>query len=236
MLILGKEDLMKSSSDFLYYVPIFSDLPEETIEQISQVGIRKTFKKDSIILMEEDESGALFIIVKGKVKVTRTSSDGREVILNILSESDIFGEMALIDGLTRSATVTSLEPSELFIIQRNQFLEFLKEHPEISIAVMQELSKRLRTADMQIKSLSLKDAEGKVATVIVQLANDTGRIRQGAVEIEKLPLQQDLANMAGTSRETISRTLHSFAKKGVIELEGSKLRIFQFEKFKATYL
>ncbi len=227
---------MKVSSDFLYYVPIFSDLPEETIEQIAQVGIRKSFKKESIILMEEDESGSLFIIAKGKVKVTRTSSDGREVILNILSDSDIFGEMSLIDGLTRSATVTALEPSELFIIQRNQFLEFLKEHPEISIAVMQELSKRLRTADMQIKSLSLKDAEGKVATVIVQLANDQGRIRQGAVEIEKLPLQQDLANMAGTSRETISRTLHTFAKKGLIELEGSKLRIFEFEKFKASYL
>lgn len=227
---------MKSSSDFLYYVPIFSDLPEEIIEQIAQVGIRKTFKKESIILMEEDESGSLFIIAKGKVKVTRTSSDGREVILSILSDSDIFGEMSLIDGLTRSATVTALETSELFIIQRNQFLEFLKEHPEISIAVMQELSKRLRTADMQIKSLSLKDAEGKVATVIVQLANDQGRIRQGAVEVEKLPLQQDLANMAGTSRETISRTLHTFAKKGLIELEGSKLRIFEFEKFKVTYL
>jgi len=227
---------MKSSSDFLYYVPIFSDLPEEIIEQIAQVGIRKTFKKESIILMEEDESGSLFIIAKGKVKVTRTSSDGREVILNILSDSDIFGEMSLIDGLTRSATVTALETSELFIIQRNQFLEFLKEHPEISIAVMQELSKRLRSADMQIKSLSLKDAEGKVATVIVQLANDQGRIRQGAVEVEKLPLQQDLANMAGTSRETISRTLHTFAKKGLIELEGSKLRIFEFEKFKTTYL
>ncbi|MDX1700389.1 MAG: Crp/Fnr family transcriptional regulator [Melioribacteraceae bacterium] len=227
---------MSNSSDFLYYVPIFSDLPEETIEQISQVGIKKNYKKDTIILMEEDESGALFIIVDGKVKVTRTSNDGREVILNILSESDIFGEMALLDGLTRSATVTAIEDSELFIIQRNQFLEFLKEHPEISIALMQELSKRLRTADMQIKSLSLKDAEGKVATVIVQLANDHGRIRQGAVEIEKLPLQQDLANMAGTSRETISRTLHSFAKKGLIELEGSKLRIYQFDKFKSTYL
>lgn len=227
---------MSTSSDFLYYVPIFSDLPEETIEQIAQVGVKKTFPKDTIILMEEDESGALFVIVSGKVKVTRTSNDGREVILNILSESDIFGEMALLDGLTRSATVTALEDSELFIIQRNQFLEFLKEHPEISIALMQELSKRLRTADMQIKSLSLKDAEGKVATVIVQLANDHGRIRQGAVEIEKLPLQQDLANMAGTSRETISRTLHSFAKKGLIELEGSRLRIYQFEKFKSTYL
>ena len=87
---------MSSSSDFLYYVPIFSDLPEETIEQISQVGIKKTFNKDTIILMEEDESGALFIIVTGKVKVTRTSNDGREVILNILSEADIFGEMALL--------------------------------------------------------------------------------------------------------------------------------------------
>ncbi|MBK7107179.1 MAG: Crp/Fnr family transcriptional regulator [Ignavibacteriae bacterium] len=227
---------MKSSSDFLYYVPIFSDLPDETIEQILQVGVRKAFKKETIILMEEDDSGALFIIITGKVKVTRTSNDGREVILNILSEADIFGEMALLDGLSRSATVTAIEDSELFIIQRNQFLEFLKEHPEISIALMQELSKRLRTADMQIKSLSLKDAEGKVATVIVQLANDHGRIRQGAVEIDKLPLQQDLANMAGTSRETISRTLHSFAKKGLIELEGSKLRIFQFDKFKSTYL
>ncbi|GBD89311.1 cAMP receptor protein [bacterium BMS3Abin04] len=143
--------------------------------------------------------------------------------------------MALLDGQTRSATVSALENSELFIIQRNQFLEFLKEHPEISIALMQELSKRLRSADMQIKSLSLKDAEGKVATVILQLANDIGKIRQGIVEIEKLPLQQDLANMAGTSRETISRTLHSFVKKGLIELEGSKLRIFNYEKFKNTY-
>ncbi|PID59380.1 MAG: Crp/Fnr family transcriptional regulator [Ignavibacteriae bacterium] len=227
---------MSTSSDFLYYVPIFSDLPEETIKQISQVGIIASHKKDSIILMEEDESGALFVIVTGKVKVSRTSNDGREVILNILGESDIFGEMALLDGLSRSATVTALENTELFIIQRNQFLEFLKEHPEISIALMQELSKRLRTADMQIKSLSLKDAEGKVATVILQLANDHGRIKHGAVEIEKLPFQQDLANMAGTSRETISRTLHSFAKKGLIEFEGSNLRIFDFEKFKASYL
>ncbi len=227
---------MSNSTEFLLYVPIFSDLPEDTIAKIAQVGSTRTYKKDSIILMEDEVGGALFIIVKGKVKVTRTSNDGREVILNILTDSDIFGEMALLDGQTRSATVTAMEDSEIFIIQRNQFLEFLKEHPEISIALMQELSKRLRTADMQIKSLSLKDAEGKVATVILQLANDIGKIKQGIVEIDKLPLQQDLANMAGTSRETISRTLHSFAKKGLIELEGSKLRIFNYERFKNMFL
>ena len=224
-----------NSTDFLLYVPIFSDLPEETIEKISQIGQRKTYSKESVILMEEEAGSALFVIIYGKVKIARTSNDGREVILSILSESDFFGEMALLDGMTRSATVIALEDSEVFIIQRADFLQLLKEHPEISIALLTELTRRLRTADMKIKSLSLKDAEGKVATVILQLADDVGKIKQGIVEIEKLPLQQDLANMAGTSRETISRTLHSFAKKGQVELDGSKLRILNYEKFKELY-
>jgi len=224
------------SSDFLKYVPIFMELPEATLEKIELVGSRRNFQKDQIILLEEEVGSALFMIVTGKVKVSRSSSDGREVILTILSESDFFGEMAILDGLTRSATVTATEPTELFMIQRKDFLELLKTYPEISISLLQELTKRLRAADMKIKALSLKDAEGKVATVILQLADDIGMIKRGIVEIEKLPLQQDLANMAGTSRETISRTLHSFAKKGLIELEGSKLRILNYEKFKETYI
>lgn len=177
----------------------------------------------------------MFIIIEGKVKISRLSDDGKEVILTILSDSDFFGEMAILDGLTRSANVTAMEDSELFLIQRSDFIDLLKNHPEVSIALLQELTQRLRAADMKIKSLSLKDAEGKVATVIMQLADDVGKIKQGVVEIEKLPFQHDLANMAGTSRETISRTLHSFAKKGLVELDGSKLRILNYEKFKELF-
>jgi CRP-like cAMP-binding protein len=143
--------------------------------------------------------------------------------------------MAILDGQSRSANVTAMEDSELFIIQRSEFLELIQSHPEIAVALLQELTSRLRAADMKIKSLSLKDAEGKVATVILQLADDIGKIKQGTVEIEKLPYQHDLANMAGTSRETISRTLHSFAKKGMVELEGSRLRIINYEKFKEMF-
>ncbi|MCX6174248.1 MAG: Crp/Fnr family transcriptional regulator [Ignavibacteriales bacterium] len=225
-----------SSSKFLSYVPIFSDLPTETLTMIEKIGTIKMYKKNDVVLMEEEAGTALFVIVKGKVKVARSSNDGREVILTILSESDFFGEMAILDGLTRSATVTSIEESELFLIQRNDFLNLLREFPEISISLLQELTKRLRSADAKIKALSLKDAEGKVATVILQLADDIGRIKHGKVEIEKLPLQQDLANMAGTSRETISRTLHSFAKKGLIELDGTKLSILDYEKFKEKFI
>ncbi len=228
--------LPKNSLDFLLDVPIFADLDQPTLEKIAGLGKTKSYEKDETILVEEDAGSALFVITKGKVKVARQSSDGREVILTILSESDFFGEMAILDGLNRSATVVATEDSELFIIQRQDFVNLLKEHPEISISLLQELTARLRAADMKIKALSLKDAEGKVATVILQIADDIGKIKHGIVEIERLPLQQDLANMAGTSRETISRTLHSFAKKGLIELDGSRLRILNYEKFKESYV
>jgi CRP-like cAMP-binding protein len=224
-----------SSSEFLAYVPIFSEIPMEIIEKIEKIGTRKNYLKNDVILMENEVGTALFVIVTGKVKVARTSGDGREVILTILSESDFFGEMAILDGQTRSATVVAIEDSELFLIQRNDFINLLKEFPEVAISLLQELTKRLRSADAKIKALSLKDAEGKVATVLLQLADDVGKIKQGKVEIEKLPLQQDLANMAGTSRETISRTIHSFAKKGLVELDGNKLRITDYEKFKELF-
>ncbi len=226
---------MNALGECLQLVPIFSDLPEEVIDQVVLIGNKKTYAKESVILVEEEIGTALFVIISGKVKVSRSSSDGREVILSILSDSDFFGEMSILDGLNRSATVVALEDSELFIIQRKEFLDLLNKHPEITIALLSELTQRLRNADMKIKALSLKDAEGKVATVILQLADDIGKIKHGTVEIDKLPLQQDLANMAGTSRETISRTIHSFARKGLVEMDGSKLKIIDYEKFRETF-
>jgi len=212
---------------FLKSVPIFSELDDASLEKVSKLGTVQSFVKDAVILSEQEAGSALFVIVSGKVKISRVSNDNldKEVILSLLNPSDFFGEMALLDGLKRSATVTAMEESKVFIIQRNDFLDLLKTHPEVSISLLQELTQRLRAAGMKIKALSLKDAEGKVATVLLQLADDIGKIKQGVVEIEKLPYQHELANMAGTSRETISRTLHSFAKKGLVELEGSKLRI-----------
>jgi len=221
--------------EFLKQVPIFSDLDEDSLNIVANSGFLQSYKKDSLILSEEDAGNALFVIAGGKVKVVRSDSGEKEVILAILNESDFFGEMALLDGLNRSANVIAMEDSKLFIIQRSEFLELLRKYPDVSIALLQELSTRLRASSMKIKALSLKDAEGKVATVLLQLADDIGKIKHGIVEIEKLPFQHELANMAGTSRETISRTLHSFAKKGLVELDGSKLRIIDYEKFQEMF-
>jgi CRP/FNR family transcriptional regulator, cyclic AMP receptor protein len=223
------------TKEILRLVPIFSDLDEDTLNKLSQLGSQKTYPKESIIVSENEAGAALYIIIEGKVKISRRNSDDREVILSILSESDFFGEMSIIDGESRSANVTAMDDSKLLIIQRNEFLELLHSHPEVSIALLHELTQRLRNADIKIKALSLKDSDGKVATVILQLAEDMGMIKNGIVEIEKLPFQHDLANMAGTSRETISRTLSSFAKKGLIEHEGSRLRILDYAKFKESF-
>jgi CRP-like cAMP-binding protein len=227
---------LQESITILRRVPIFSDINEKELAKIARVGVRKRYKKGNIILLEEEAGTALFVIISGKVKIVRTDDEGREVILSILGESEFFGEMSIIDGLARSASVVAITKADVFIIHRQDFIDLLHEYPIVAIALLRELTMRLRKADSQIKSLSLKDAAGRVAYVLLQLADDIGKIRKGRVEIEELPLQQDLANMAGTSRETISRMLHNFIRKGYIAVEGNKLIINDYEKFKSLHL
>jgi CRP-like cAMP-binding protein len=227
---------MVEEVSFLRNVPIFNELSDQELEKIAALGVRKKYKKGSIILLEEETGAALFVIVSGKVKIVRMDDDGREVILSILGGSDFFGEMAILDGLTRSASVVATSKSELFMIHRRDFLKLLNDFPMVAIALLRELTGRLRKADAQIKSLSLKDAAGRVANVVLQLADEIGMFRKGRVEIDELPLQQDLANMAGTSRETISRMIHKFIKKGYLQLQGNRLIINDYESFKNLHV
>jgi CRP/FNR family cyclic AMP-dependent transcriptional regulator len=221
---------------FLQNVPIFAELEEPELKKIEKLGLRKKYKKGNIVVLEKEMGAALFVIISGKVKIVRTDEDGREVILSIFGPGEFFGEMSLLDGLARSASVVALAKAELFMIHRRDFLKLLNEHPQVAISLLGELTTRLRKADTQIKSLSLKDASGRVANVILMLADDIGVFRKGKVEIDELPLQQDMANMAGTSRETVSRMLHQFIREGHLQLEGNKLTINDYEEFRKQYL
>jgi CRP/FNR family cyclic AMP-dependent transcriptional regulator len=221
---------------FLQNVPIFADLEEPELKKIEKLGLRKKYKRGNIVVLEKETGAALFVIISGKVKIVRTDEDGREVILSIFGPGEFFGEMSLLDGLARSASVVALAKAELFMIHRRDFLRLLHEHPQVAISLLGELTTRLRKADAQIKSLSLKDALGRVANVILTLADDIGIFRKGKVEIDELPLQQDMANMAGTSRETVSRMIHQFIREGHLQLDGNKLTINDYEEFRKQYL
>jgi CRP/FNR family transcriptional regulator, cyclic AMP receptor protein len=226
---------MKEAMEFLKNAPIFEELEERDFARISACGVRKTYKKGEVILMEEESGSALFVIINGEVKVVRIGEDGREVILSILGPSDIFGEMALLDGEARSASVVALDSAELFMLHRKDFLALLHEYPTIAISLLKHLTQRLRRADALIKSLSLKDAYHRVGYVLLQFADERGRIRQGKVEIDNLPVQQEIANMAGTTRETVSRTLGKMEKLKMLHVEGNTVVIIDYDSFREKF-
>jgi CRP/FNR family transcriptional regulator, cyclic AMP receptor protein len=219
----------------LKFIPIFSELSETDLQKIARASIKQLYRKDNMILIEEEFGSTMFVILNGRVKISRISEDGREVILSILSEGDFFGEMSILDGETRSANVVTLEDSEILVIRREDFLQMLHDFPQIAINLLKELAHRLRKSDSQIKSLSLQNATGKVASTLLRIADDSGKIHLGQVEIPKLPPQQDLANMAGTSRETISRVIKSLSEKGYLKKIGSKLIIMDYESFRSDF-
>lgn len=222
-------------SSILAMVPLFGELDDDALDKISALMQKRTYPKNKMILMEDDEGDTLFIIDKGSVKITRISEDGREVILSMLGEGDFFGEMSLLDGEARSANVVTLEESEVFLLKRSDLLRLLEQYPRISICLMEELARRLRQSDQLIESLSLGDAEGRIALTLLRLAEDLGIYKAGRVVIDNLPYQQDIANMAGTSRETVSRTLKLLEDKDFITKEGHHLTILNYEQFKKNF-
>ncbi len=216
-------------------IPLFADLDEETLLELDQLLTVKKYKKNNLIIFEDDRGLNLFIISEGRVKISQISEEGGEVILAILGEGEFFGELSVVDGLSRSATVTALDQVELLVMKRDDFIDALQKHAPISYFLLKELAQRIRKSDAQINSLSLRNAKGRVATTLIRLAEDIGRFKDGKVTIPALPLQRDLANIAGTSRETISRVIAAFEKEDHCYKKDDALVFENFDSFKRKY-
>lgn len=224
-----------SDIKLLASVPIFSELTSLELEELRSRMSRQRYKKSNMILMEDEFGDTFFIISKGIVKITRISEEGREVILAMLGEGDFFGEMSLLDGETRSANAIAFDDAEVLILKRHDFIDLLQKYPKIAISLLAEMASRIRKSDHQIESLSLSDAEHRIGMTLMRLAEDLGTIHHGVVEITKMPYQKDLASMAGTSRETVSRMLKLLEKKGMIKRQAHTLSIQDFTLFKRTF-
>ena len=224
-----------NSAEYLRSVSIFSDLSDVEFASISKKMTPYSYSKGEFIVMEEMEGQQCYFITQGSVKITRSSKEGREVILAILTAGEFFGEMSLLDGETRSANVLTLEETKVLALNRNDFMATLEEYPRVSIQLLKELTIRLRKSDLQIASLTLSDAEKRIGLCILRLAGEQGTIRQGHVKIKKFPFQHDIANMAGTSRETVSRTLVLFEQNGLIQREGRQLTIVDYMQFQREF-
>jgi CRP-like cAMP-binding protein len=211
------------SRDLVANVSIFNGLDAAALDLLGSKLKQVEFAKDSIIVSQDDPGDSMFIIQKGRVKVGFYGDTGREVILSILRAGDFFGEMSLLDGQPRSANVIAIEKSEMLVLSREDFVLHLNEQPGTALNILAEMSLRLRRADEVIGNLALLDVYGRVARVLSDLARSDGVSSDEGVVIRERPTQQDLASMTGASRETVSRVLSEFQRRGLLSMQGKKI-------------
>jgi CRP/FNR family transcriptional regulator, cyclic AMP receptor protein len=212
-------------------VPLFSSLSSMDRTAICRIMLHKKFSQGETIVHEDDDEGqTFFVIVSGRVHVAVITSEGKSAILATLKPGDFFGEMAILDGEPRSASVIASEDCTLLMLYRKMFLDILQRYPKITIQMLIEMSRRIRRANKHINTLSLMSVYGRVADVLLQLAKDQGQRVREMIVIPSRPTHQVIADMAGTSRETVSRILSQLQKKHYIVIDGKKLVILNEEK------
>ena len=216
---------------FLRNVPLFESLSEEDLAALAKVTITRTFSRDSVIILAEEEGDTLFIIENGQVKVSIVSEDGREVILSLLGAGAVFGELSLLDGKPRSANVIATKDTELIMLRRADFIQLIFKVPKIATALLAELASRLRRTDRQIEGLALLDVTSRISETLLQLAGDQGVETETGIVIRNRPTHQELANMSGTTRETVSRVLKRLENQGYIQCQGRTITIVREENW-----
>ena len=207
------------STVLLRNVPLFSMLPEGQLQLLTQVLSRKAYPKNSTIIAAGDPTDAMYIVVSGRLKVVMSDKQGQEVILAILSQGEFFGEMGLIAQAPRSATVTTIEPCELLTITRADFNKCLQGNFDLTMNVIRGLVKRLREADKKIGSLALMDVYGRVARLLLEMAETI----DGQKVITKKLTKRDIAKMIGASREMVSRVMKELQTSGRIEVRAGEI-------------
>ena len=224
---------MKSQMELLAGVPLFKALSESELKKLAQVMIPRKYGKNEAILVEDDESAnSMFVIVSGRIRVSVSGVEGREAILAIMEKGDYFGEMSVIDGEPRSASVRALAPAELLVLRREDLLAQIGKNPRLALSMLIEFSRRLRNADGRITSLALLGVCGRVAGTILDLAKRKGRRVNNMVVIENRPTHQEIAELSGTTRETVSRILSRLRRSGSLIIERDRIVIPDIKELK----
>lgn len=197
-----------------------NSLTETELRALSGQGAIKSFQRHTIIVSEGDETDSLYVILSGRVKVFVADESGKEVVLGTQGPGEYFGEMVL-DGGPRSASAMTLEPSRFLIIPKHKVRDFLRSQPDFSIRLIEKLIHRSRTLTASVKNLALMDVYGRVARLLLELAEDD----RGKLVIREKLTQQDIASRVGASREMVSKILKDLATGGYLSISQKRITI-----------
>jgi CRP/FNR family transcriptional regulator, cyclic AMP receptor protein len=220
----------QSAVELLKSVALFADLEGEELERFSHVAVPRSFPAGTRVFHEGDSSDACYIVKEGSFRVTREHSDGRAITLATLGAGEIFGELAMLDGDSRSASAEALTDGELLALPANDVRSLLARHPEIALKLVAGLVRRLRAANVRLSRQSFQTVPSRVAGILSQLSREQGNGDGGEVTIRMN--QTDLAQLAGTSRESVSRFLAELERAGVVRSGRGRVTVLDPPKLR----
>jgi CRP/FNR family transcriptional regulator/CRP/FNR family cyclic AMP-dependent transcriptional regulator len=224
---------METKIKLLKSVDLFSPLYDEHLTIFAKIANYKCYLKGELVLQQNDtENQSFFLIASGQAKVFISGVDGTEVTLEILNPGEFFGEMSLLDGEPRSASVIAVQESNLLVIRRDDFLNELEKNSRLAKILLIEMSRRIRNKNNELANLELISAYGKVTTTLMDIVKENGThscLTDGTdVNITKnCPSQQQIADMSGTTKETVSDAINYLQKQGIIVLNDDELCVFK---------
>jgi CRP-like cAMP-binding protein len=210
-------------------IPLFADLTPAELGGLRGCLRPVRYQKGETIFLTGDPGSGLYLIESGRVKIALTSAEGKEVILTLLGPADFFGDLALLDGEPRSADAVALDDCRAWLLHRDDFLHFVDTRPGVARKLLAVLSRRLRRNAMLLQEAAFHDVPGRLARLIVELAEQQGRPTPEGIVISSRLTQADLAGMVAATRESVNKWLRIFERRGLIRGQRGVITVLDLE-------
>lgn len=214
-------------------VSLFSSLSESEAKELEPYLIPAAYKKKDVVFSEGEPPDWLYIVIDGKIKLTKLSQDGKEIILEIISPMDYFGGLAVLRGFPYPANAVAMEDTKFFRISRNNVLKILDRFPNLMYSMTMQLGERIKESHETLKNIALERVEARIAALLLKLADKAGRKSCNTVVIDMKLTKQDIAEMVGTTVETSIRTMSKLKKNRILDEKNGKIVILGIDKLKA---
>lgn len=215
----------KSKLWYLENFNLFEGLDQSTMKRLNTVTSMQEIKKSQPIYFAQDPSNSIFFLKKGRVKLTRTSADGKEMIVALINPGEVFGEMSIIDADERTDYAITMDECLICAISKNDFREFIEKNPDLNLKLTKLIGFRMRKYSERIEGLIFKDAQQRVITFILNLAEEQGKTIGDEIFVKPFLTHQDIASLTACSRQTVNAILTSLREDDLIDFDRRKLII-----------
>lgn len=224
--------MTKNKIWYLQKTNLFKEMSQEDMKELDRITVEESVKKKEAIFFPGDPSQKIYILKVGHIKISRVSEEGREVTFALLEPGDIFGELEVLQDSPRDTLAEALDDSQLCVIQKEQFISMVRQKPEFSYRLTKLIGFRLQKIENRVEDLVFRDVHSRVALLLCQFAKDYGQETASGILIKIKLTHQEIANLIGSIRETVSFVLGDFKKEGLITFEGRNIIVVQSDLLK----